>query len=115
MKTVRKEWLGFFLCLSLTCALTLAILWNARTEFRRQVIQSELFLVKAEIKRMTEELEVTFMERSLTFLDLGMPDLVHNERNCLSNSFGSNFHPPDFATLLRFEWSSYPTAHRHPP
>ena len=83
MKTVRKEWLGFFLCLSLTCALTVAILWNARTEFRRQVIQSELFLLKAEIKRMTEELEVTFMERDLTFLDLGMPDLVHNREELL--------------------------------
>lgn len=83
MKTVRKEWLGFFLCLLLTCALTVAILWNARTEFRRQVIQSELFLLKAEIKRMTEELEVTFMERDLTFLDLGMPDLVHNREELL--------------------------------
>ena len=83
MKTVRKEWLGFFLCLSLTCALTVAILWNARTEFRKQVIQSELFLLKAEINRMTEELEVTFMERDLTFLDLGMPDLVHNRGELL--------------------------------
>ena len=80
---MRKEWLGFFLCLLLTCALTVAILWNARTEFRRQVIQSELFLLKAEIKRMTEELEVTFMERDLTFLDLGMPDLVHNREELL--------------------------------
>ena len=75
--------MGFFFCLALTGLLTLAILWNARTEFRRQVIQSEVYLIKAEIKRISEELELTFMERDLTFLDLGIPDLVHNQRDLI--------------------------------
>ncbi|MEC8790397.1 MAG: hypothetical protein VXX29_04125, partial [Verrucomicrobiota bacterium] len=83
MKKIRKEWMGFFFCLALTGLLTLAILWNARTEFRRQVIQSEVYLIKAEIKRISEELELTFMERDLTFLDLGIPDLVHNQRDLI--------------------------------
>ena len=83
MKKIRKEWMGFFFCLALTGLLTLAILWNARTEFHRQVIQSEVYLIKAEIKRISEELELTFMERDLTFLDLGIPDLVHNQRDLI--------------------------------
>lgn len=83
MKEIRKEWLGFWLCLLLLIGLTLALLLQSRTEFRNQVVQSEVYLLTNEFEKMSEDLEFQFLDQDLGFLELGLPELVHQPNEFL--------------------------------
>tara|TARA_B100001093_G_scaffold505114_2_gene561951 strand:+ start:1189 stop:2511 length:1323 start_codon:yes stop_codon:yes gene_type:complete len=83
MKKIRKEWLGFWLCLSLTAGLTTAMLFQSRSEFRNQVVESEVYLLQNEIQKITEVLEFEFLDQDLAFLDLGLPELIHKPNEFL--------------------------------
>ena len=81
---IRKEWLGFALSLLLLFFLSAVLLLFSRKNFHVQVLDSQGNLISAEITTLVEENEYKLLERDITFVDLGVPEMAYDQEELLS-------------------------------
>ena len=69
--------------ISLFALLTISLQYFALTQFYDLALQREVSALLPEIKKMVEEIENENLEKDLFFIDLGMEELVYNEKDTL--------------------------------
>jgi signal transduction histidine kinase len=80
---IRKEWLGFALSLLVLFFLSTVLLLFSRKNFHLQAIESQDNLIRTELTTLVEENEYKLLERDITFLDLGVPEMAYNQEELL--------------------------------
>ena len=79
----KKEWFGFWLCIALLLFLTLVFSLHFRKEFHRQIIASEHGILNSELASLSEEIEFRLLERDLTLLELGFPEITSSRQELI--------------------------------
>jgi signal transduction histidine kinase len=83
MINLRKEWLGFFLCLGVLYLLTFILLFHSRNQFHEQVIESNYHLLKTELNKLTEDIAFKLLDRDLILLNLDLPEITSSPKQML--------------------------------
>ena len=74
--TLRKEWLGFFLCVAVLFLLIFVLLLHSRNQFKEQVIESNYNLLSTELNELTDEISFKLLDRDLVLFDLDLPEVT---------------------------------------
>ena len=74
--TLRKEWLGFFLCVAVLFLLVLGLLLHSRNQFKEQVIESNYNLLSTELNELTDDISFKLLDRDLVLFDLDLPEVT---------------------------------------
>ena len=72
---LRKEWIGFFLCLGVLLTLTIILSFQSRKQFHDQVITSTHELFLSELNSIAQDNSLRLLDRDLTLIDLGLPEI----------------------------------------
>ena len=83
MMNIRKEWLGFFLCLGVLFLLSCILLFHSRNQFREQVIKSNHNLLSTELNKLTDDIAFKLLDRDLVLLDLDLPEVASDRKQML--------------------------------
>ena len=73
---LRKEWLGFFLCVAVLFLLVLSLLLHSRNQFKEQVIESNYNLLSTELNELTDDISFKLLDRDLVLFDLDLPEVT---------------------------------------
>ena len=80
---LRKEWLGFFLCLGVLFLFTCVLLFYSRNQFQEQVIASNHKLLNSELISLTDDIAFTLLDRDLVLFDLDLPEITSDREQLL--------------------------------
>ena len=72
---LRKEWIGFFLCVGVLLTLTIILSFQSRKQFHDQVITSTHDLFLSELNSIAQDNSLRLLDRDLTLIDLGLPEI----------------------------------------
>ena len=72
---IRKEWIGFLLCLGVLFLLTILLSLQSRKQFHDQVITSTHNLLYSELNSIAQDNSLRLLDRDLTLFDLGLPEI----------------------------------------
>ena len=72
---LRKEWIGFLLCLGVLFLLTILLSFQSRKQFHDQVITSTHNLLYSELNSIAQDNSLRLLDRDLTLFDLGLPEI----------------------------------------
>ena len=74
--TLRKEWLGFFLCVAVLFLLIFVLLLHSRNQFKEQVVESNYNLLSTELNELTDAISFKLLDRDLVLFDLDLPEVT---------------------------------------
>ena len=72
---IRKEWIGFLLCLGVLFLLTILLSLQSRKQFHDQVITSTHNLLYSELNSIAQDNSLRLLDRDLTLFDLGLAEI----------------------------------------
>ena len=72
---LRKEWIGFLLCLGVLFLLTILLSFQSRKQFHDQVITSTHNLLYSELNSIAQDNSLRLLDRDLTLFDLGLAEI----------------------------------------
>lgn len=79
----RKIWFGFWLCIALLILLTFFFSLYFRKEFHLRIIESEHTILNSELASLSEKIEFRLLERDLTLLELGFPEITSSRKELI--------------------------------
>ena len=80
---IRKEWIGFLLCLGVLFLLTILLSLQSRKQFHDQVITSTHNLLYSELNSIAQDNSLRLLDRDLTLIDLGLPEISSDPEELL--------------------------------
>ena len=80
---LRKEWIGFLLCLGVFFLLTLILSFQSRKQFHDQVMTSTHNLLSSELNSIAQDNSLRLLDRDLTLIDLGLPEISSDPEELL--------------------------------
>ena len=80
---LRKEWIGFLLCLGVLFLLTLILSFQSRKQFHDQVMTSTHNLLSSELNSIAQDNSLRLLDRDLTLIDLGLPEISSDPEELL--------------------------------
>ena len=80
---LRKEWIGFLLCLGVLFLLTLILSFQSRKQFHEQVMTSTHNLLSSELNSIAQDNSLRLLDRDLTLIDLGLPEISSDPEELL--------------------------------
>ena len=80
---LRKEWIGFLLCLGVFFLLTLILSFQSRKQFHDQVVTSTHNLLSSELNSIAQDNSLRLLDRDLTLIDLGLPEISSDPEELL--------------------------------
>ena len=80
---LRKEWIGFFLCIGVLLTLTIILSFQSRKQFHDQVITSTHGLFLSELNSIAQDDSLRLLDRDLALLDLGLPEISSDPEELL--------------------------------
>jgi signal transduction histidine kinase len=80
---LRKEWIGFLLCLGVLFLLTLILSFQSRKQFHDKVMTSTHNLLYPELNSFAQDNSLRLLDRDLTLIDLGVPEISSDPEELL--------------------------------
>ena len=105
---LRKEWIGFLLCLGVLFLLTILLSFQSRKQFHDQVTTSTHNLLYSELNSIAQDNSLRLLDRDLTLIDLGLPEISSNSDELLEEIIIDTLTLPTVTQALAYNEKGLP-------